>query len=92
LAEATSRVGYDLGDLVRREPDQHRVPVTVEVEATEVRLDDVVEHSLVVAHDDELACCPCGRRVVTVLGVVIQDFGAIGVQPPCGKRVSQPQF
>src|SRR5207237_1418578 len=91
LAERTSRIGHNLGSVVRRKADQLRVAVGGVLDAPEVLLDDFTEHALAAANDDELLGCGsvlAGRP----LRVVEQHLGAVRVQRPRCERMRDPDL
>jgi hypothetical protein len=79
-SEAVVGVDGHVREGVLGQADQLRVAVCREVDAPQVEIDDLGEDTLVVADDDKF---PRGVRlqgVARVLGVVLQDLGAVGVQ------------
>lgn len=89
LPEPARRVDDHVRDLVGRQADQARLPVLAELQTTEVRLDDVVEHPLAAAHHDQLAKRAGHLAVTILLGVVEQDLRAVGVEALARQRVRQ---
>src|SRR5438067_2534186 len=80
LPKTTGWVNNDLGNLVRREPDQPHVTIAIELQAPQVRGYDLVEHALTIAYNDQFTRGPDKSRVIGGLGVVEQNLGPICVQ------------
>lgn len=72
--------------------DEAGIAVVVELEVPQVGRDHLVEDALVAAHDDELTERTAAVAVRLLFGEVVQDLGAVGVEPSGGQRVHQPEL
>jgi hypothetical protein len=91
-AEGVVWIHRHLSDRVLGKTDQPRVPVAGEVDPTQVLVHDLGEDPLIIADHDELARGVTLESVADVPGVIVENFGAIGMKPSARQSVLKAEF
>ena len=79
-------------DAVLREPDQSRIPVAREIDPSQILIHYLGEHPLAVTDHDQFARRLTLGGVAGVLGIVVENLGPVGIQPPAGECVCNAEF